>query len=634
MICMNCGRELADSAAFCKYCGTKTQQTTGNYAPPQQTRQASYAPPPAGHRQLYCTPADPAGQLRPPQQTTGNYTVPQQPQQAYYAASAVAPTEAPAETPAAPAKSKTAKKKSFNPLLIVTIVAIIAVIVLACILLFGGSDQDSASGAEPSTVESTLSGASAVASEQPPVAAEQQPTATEQPLPTNAVAVPAQGTPAEPGTEQAVTVDSAGTSLKGYTLTEVGSFTADSDWMWVQYNIMVDTGSSAPVVYFPNGSRLEGIYTCVDLGGGYCGLGNSESEMNSLALFTAEGEQLTPFEAADIEWLESQDYFPDGTFASEYRYLRVTYTTGTTTNEDECFIEDYNTDTMYTGYAKVYDLRENRFVPNVEITNPSSYDSVICGDHFAVEDEDGVLFLYDSDGNVIMQTARSSAYDVGYGYLITYDSGSYDVYDETGALRYSSANSLYVLPSTSGYLREYRDGEYAVLDIDGNQVLANTYDYITGECQGIFRVETAAGMNQLVTADGTVLAESANSFYTDVLGYYYCDEGTYSLYGLDGLIAKDLEDYPYELCIMDGTTGLVINDKTFSLALDDDYVYSLAPGLGSATSDATGKYGCFDFFTGQQLLDYAYNDIDATDTHVYARQGDTWHVFEIVPIYG
>ena len=45
-------------------------------------------------------------------------------------------------------------------------------------------------------------------------------------------------------------------------------------------------------------------------------------------------------------------------------------------------------------------------------------------------------------------------------------------------------------------------------------------------------------------------------------------------------------------------------------------------------SDSNGKYGVFDLFTGEQLLDYEYDRVEGIEGYVYALKGETWTIYK------
>ena len=44
-------------------------------------------------------------------------------------------------------------------------------------------------------------------------------------------------------------------------------------------------------------------------------------------------------------------------------------------------------------------------------------------------------------------------------------------------------------------------------------------------------------------------------------------------------------------------------------------------------------YALYEVFSGTKLLDHDYESIKAGKEYVYARKGDEWEVFRLIPLY-
>ena len=371
------------------------------------------------------------------------------------------------------------------------------------------------------------------------------------------------------------------------------------------------------------------------LGEGYLIVVESNEDVNTTGLVTSDGEVLIPCEAAIIEWVDTRD--------TEDRFLKVVYGTEITTNEDEAYffvhsgffaIAPSEGDVLYKGYAKIYDVVNKQFVGNLQTSYTGPDAIYACGDSVVLTDAEDNTYLYDCNGNLIKQTSRL-AY-AGNGYMICHDSGAYEVYDTTGTLRLSSTDTLSTVTSTHGFLKKKVDGKYILIDPDGNQILPDAYKSIEGECNGIVEVKNDKDEYQLIRLDGEVLVTTTAYVHETGWnsGYYYFQENEmYTLVGPEGIIATDLKSNPSDLIVEKDDALLVLNDKTFSLTLDDyrDLYYD---GLIAARSDETGKFGLYDLYTGKQLLDLVYNEITVENDILRARQGETWTIFEIIPQIG
>lgn len=89
-----------------------------------------------------------------------------------------------------------------------------------------------------------------------------------------------------------------------------------------------------------------------------------------------------------------------------------------------------------------------------------------------------------------------------------------------------------------------------------------------------------------------------------------------------------LEDNPgHGIAVVD-SDALVLNDGEFSLHLENKYYNDLGFALIASKSDANGKYGVFDLFTGEQLLDYEYDDVISGEGYIYAKKGDEYKIYK------
>lgn len=482
----------------------------------------------------------------------------------------------------------------------------------------------------------TLNGMNAQLDGEAPAPAPETPA----PAPTPEMPAPAPSTPISPEPNvpaSNVSVPSVEGSkiIAGYSLQQTGTF-ADTDALNWDMEITVDENRHS--IIFSNGQVSEPYYDSEELGNGYYAVTNSAENINSTGLVTMTGEVLIPCEAAYMEWIDSRANAGQST-----RFLKVVYSTGITTNEDEAYfyvtdktfsLSASDGDILHKGYAKIYDVVNKQFVGTLQ-SSFTGYDAIEeCGDCVVLKDAFDSLSLYDCNGNLIKQI--SGLPDVGNGYLICYDSGSYDVYDTAGTLKYSSGGDLSVLDSTSGYLKKYVDGGYVLIDLDGNQILPSAYQSISDECYGVVEVKNA-GEYQLITLDGTVLASTTEDFYLMAEGYYYftdyINKNSKTLVGPDGVIVEGAETI-YDLAVANGKNLMVLNQKSYNIQLDTTNYTTVSDGIITAKSDATGKTGLFELFNGQQLLGYEYHEIEVVNgNYLFARKGDTWTIFELIPQY-
>ena len=426
--------------------------------------------------------------------------------------------------------------------------------------------------------------------------------------------------------------------IDGYSLEESGSF-SDVKGIQTGYGTMFYVEDECAKIVAGNGETFKDAYVNIDdLGGGYIAVRKkSTDDVNSTGLITMDGEELIPCEAAIIERMRNRRGEEIG------RYFKVVYGTGKTTDKEKAFF--YTTsknlsfsvddgDTMYTGYARVYDSVKKQFVQGVKVENPDTWALKECGGHFIVQDKDDVSYLIDENGKTVMQTTNVQG--VGNGYFLQSDEGMYKLYDETGELLMSTKDMLSDMDSTSGYLKKYENSNYVMIDKNGDKVLPDAYKMLTTENRGIVEVQTVTGEYQLVTLKGDVLASSSEnimevrggSSYTGT-GYYYTKENDKcALIGPEGTVVSDLDEAPYHAIVFKGSDALVIHDKDYSLHLENEKYRDLWLALIAIKSDSNGKYGVFDLFTGEQLLDYEYDRVEGIEGYVYALKGETWTIYK------
>lgn len=417
----------------------------------------------------------------------------------------------------------------------------------------------------------------------------------------------------------------------GYSLTEVGTI---EDPNWEIYVI-----EELPVVLTENGAHLltlmgeavlEDEYVNLSyLGGNYYEVCTDLEDINSTGLITGDGEELIPCEAAMIS---VPDYEGEGI----PRYLEIIYATGETDDINEAFFYTYEgyfsiqpgeDDTLYTGYGKVFDLQEKRFVEGIEITNSDSNALKVVGDSFLLEDEDGVKTLYDADGNALMQTERYV--EIGDG-IFTFERS---VYDENGELLFEAEKSIHPISGPRGFIEQYADDGYIVLDTTGKQVYDDVYEYIRWE-DGSMLVVIEGEAGKLILADGTEVV--TNGKYPEQIAYgfsyvFNSDTSEYTLYYPDGTEALGM-NYDVDELVVDNDDGylFVINDGDFTFQPQDSYPDTLTYAMiADCTEDE--MYGVIDLFTGEELLPYEYDEVAYANGYVYAYKLDDgfWTIYEI-----
>ena len=425
-----------------------------------------------------------------------------------------------------------------------------------------------------------------------------------------------------------------------YSLTQVGTISDVERELSIKHDaVFQDNGNAAKLLNYLGEEKNDIVISGLEyIGQGLYIVQDTSGDINSVGLVDQDGNVLIPCEACKIDW-------PHDMLDGAGRYLWVIYTTGETTNADECFI--YATDygwsfnryqednTMYTGYAKVFDLKTERFVDNVKITNNDSYALQTCGNTFAIEDEERITKIYNDKGEVIFQTAHNVS--VGAGTFIVSDNGTYRVYDENGNQTYTSNKALYLIDGNGGYIYKYENDRNVIMDRNGNQVAGGVFEYVYSEVNDVFKVKNN-GKYGLVHADGTVILPcetyGGSISYIDFGLYNVTIENesgyTYALIGNNGVIADDLpSSITTYLKAIDGEKVFIVNEGEYTLTIEDEYPEVPVIGMLAAQSDSNGLYGVFDLFTGEQMLGYEYEVVKAAAGYLYAFKNGAWEVYQI-----
>ena len=434
----------------------------------------------------------------------------------------------------------------------------------------------------------------------------------------------------------------------GYQLTQVGTFT-ESDWdmgfrsddvivhreHYPEFEENRDTmlGIMGQPVYEGPFRRIETITDDILAVSPY------SEDINTTALITAEGEVLIDYECAYIDTL-----LTDWDNSLPVKYLKVIYSTGVTTNEDEAFfyitdsffsLSPDEDDQLHTGYARIYDLENRRFL-DFTITNPSVSAVQACGEYLLIE-EDESYTVYDDQGNVSCRFNLNASIDCGWNYLTVYQSGTEYLYGADGSLYYATDNSLSVLSPNYVYETVYSGDSRSctIRDIYGHEVLALEGDWIIhDEKDGVFLIEKD-DVYVLVDANGKELLQSSSS-------------PTYRGYGYWSYSEREGDNYRYFMVKPDGTvleskyiSNLMLERETelgkeYYVLSTGDFTLSInAASYSEMFHDGLMRvrtpkgYGLYDLFSGQELLAPTYRQIGYAYGRVYAYADGVWTVYEV-----
>lgn len=456
---------------------------------------------------------------------------------------------------------------------------------------------------------------------------------------------PAAEAPAEESVEQEEEPAQASTELKQadlevsgcdyhYELAEVGSFAGDSRSVSFQYDGAIGYNDAGePLLLGIDGKPLldgtvvrgieywaQGIY-----------MASIEAEdINDSGLVSLTEGTIIPCEAATVAYATDDP--------ADARFVEVVYATEPTENEDECFI--YSTDkifsmsidegdTMYKGYAKVFDLKERAFVEGVEIDNGSKSALTDLGDAFVVEGKDGTYTMYDPKGKELWSSESMPSF--GLHSLASNESGAYQIIDATGKSSFVGDSYLSTIRSTSDLYAFSADDAMTIINSEGGVVLDGAFANVSSECNGLFIVKEG-DTTKVVNPKGKAIFEEEKSCTISgiIPGYLLVnnnDDNTSRYLKSDGTVIEDVDGSMYDLVSYKDDSYLVLKDGTYSLTLQGASKLDFALVEG-CPDGASKSHGLYDLFTGEALLDPSYEEIDWAGGYVYALKDGTWTVYE------
>lgn len=350
----------------------------------------------------------------------------------------------------------------------------------------------------------------------------------------------------------------------------------------------------------------------------------------------ADGTVLIPCEAAVITRLSD-------------RYLKVVYGERETENQEEALfythegifsLQPSEEDVLYAGYMKVYDLEKEKFIESITITSPTVRLET-CADKLCITDENGNMKIYNSEGEVICEDA--SQFRVSGDFFVRRENSINIVYSSDLERLFETEFSVSGMTGRACLSYYNRDtGLYGLLNQSGDIIVEAKYSSIDPVGSEAYKVRMADDKEYygIIEEDGTIVAEcefenieaGINQYY---IGYKENEEGEYlyTLIGPDGIIYADSKERfePSTLLSQREINGsevyFVVEDQDYTLTLDA--AEKLGVELVSAKNITTGLYGVFELWTGEQILDYAYTDIQAAYGYLYAYKDGVYTVYQV-----
>ena len=418
-----------------------------------------------------------------------------------------------------------------------------------------------------------------------------------------------------------------------YELKEVGSFEADRRDVSFQYKgaIGFDGDGNPQLLGIDGKPMLDGqaIKGIESWGSGLYLVGADLDDVNNCALVSLTDGTLIEPSAATMSYSTDDP--------ADARFIEVVYATDETDDEDECFV--YATDkmfslsveegdTMYKGYAKVYDLKKHAFVDGVELDNGKRTALKDLGNAFVIEGKDGTYTMYSPKGKELWSSSDYPSF--GKKSIATSSSGTYQIIGGKGKALFTYDN--YITPMSNTYNDLYmvsQDDKIVAIDHDGNVVLGDGHDSIIGEYGGVFAVVDDE-KTTLVDSAGKVLADDVQEYTTSGLipGYvlYKDSDDSYAICKSDGTQLKGLDGSVYDMvCYKDNDYRVLSDDSTLTLYGAEALDKALVKGH---KDESASTYGVYDLFTGEALLDESYESVGWAGGYVFAFKDGSWTVYE------
>ena len=404
---------------------------------------------------------------------------------------------------------------------------------------------------------------------------------------------------------------------------------ADNNVLYIPVNYMGEQISDERYAYFDK--LLPGLYTVTSF----------EDTVNCNGLMSETGELLIPCECGMIKTIT-----PDNTENADIRFLLVVYATDETKNQDEAFfytsdalisIHPEEGDKLYKGYAKIYDIENQRFIPDLTITNPNKYDTSVGGGLVYTKTTDGERIVYNADGKMLYKSSEYTSVNLGDGFYVI----NKEVYDTEGNLLFEGEGygSFMIIKGSARFLEQYdsKTSLYTVYDYYGNKLFEVPDGMsVYGEAKGLFRLY-GDKTNTLVNAQGEEVYSNNDSLgsYEGYGMWEFSPSGSDSntvYYLVNGTEVTSSEHYVYKLIneVKESSSGVFSfypwNKPTEKVTVKCSYAEKLTDGLICAKGST---YALVDCFSGETILtadNIGFGDFN----YIYATVNGHTKVYELV----
>ena len=325
------------------------------------------------------------------------------------------------------------------------------------------------------------------------------------------------------------TEQKTGTVLGGVCITEAGTVTEKCNF--ISGDILYRTENDKVQLLDLNGKETtEKLYDEVELliGDGVVIVSEESSDAPKWGVVNSyTGKELVACEAVDVQKLND-------------RYLLINYYTAAGTQEDHYSFYNDGEIIYYNGYGKVLDLKQERFVPGLEVTD----DVVAAGDMLYVDQDALKTEVFDADGKSQGVFEYLYAYSSS-GISLLVDQNGFTVYDgsfkKAGYVTTDSVGDFDPVDGVADMLNQTvwvdDTAMHCLTDLDG-KALTENFGFIGAVSKiGFSATKEYGGDTGYVAMDGTVLVpfEYKSVFYVEP-GYLLAQKtvDSFDVYSVDG----------------------------------------------------------------------------------------------------